>query len=568
VLTRFFRALTSDRPSRRLNDEGLALWARGDLPEAEEAFRAALRKKPGNASATSNLGTLLMVLHRYDAGMALLQEAARIAPDQSAGIWVNLANAWHLAGQGQQAIDCHRRALGIDPDHLEANVNILRALLEACDWDSVDRQTAFIRRQVAEQGAGGWRFVTPFNSFFLPFDRHEQRAIAGHYAATLGGAGAAAPRARASGTWDGKRRVRLGYLSSDFHDHATLHLTLGLYGRHDRRRFEVFAYSIGVPDAGPHRQRVMRDCDHFADVHGLGDAAIAARIAQDGIDILLDMKGYTGGSRPGVLALRPVPVQVNYLGYPGTMGADFMDWLVSDAVLVPPEHENGYTEKIVRLPFSYQATDDRQAVDPAPVDRTAAGLPEEAFVYCCFNTSAKIDRASFAAWVDVLLAVPHAVLWLLDAPAAARDRLAAEARRRGVDPARLVYAPVCPKPRHLARLALADVVLDTFICNAHTTATDALWMGVPVVTRTGETFASRVASSLLHAAGLPELAVPDADAYVALAIRLAREPARLAAARAVLARRADSPLFDSSGYVRALEDALLAMLDRPQAAPA
>lgn len=558
MLSGLLSGFTARGAARRLNEQGLDLWGRGELPQAEQAFRAALGKDSGNASATSNLGALLMALHRYDEGMALLQQATQLSPDADAGPWVNLANAWHLAGQGGRSLECLERARAIDPEHREANVNILRPLLDACDWERLERQVAFVRARVAAEGPRGWRFMTPFNAFFLPFGPAEQRAIAEHHAAVdFPGVPPAPPP-----TWDGRRRLRLGYLSGDFHDHATLHLTQGLYRRHDRGRFEVFAYSIGMPDAGAQRQQLVRDCDHFADVHALGDPDIARRIAQDGIDILLDLKGYTGGSRPGILARRPAPVQVNYLGYPGTMGAPFMDWLVADPVLVPPALAGGFTERIARLPHSYQATDDGQPIDPAPVDRASAGLPPDAFVYGCFNVSAKFDRASFAAWMRVLRAVPRAVLWLLEPPEAARTRLAAAARGHGVDPARILYAPSLPKPRHLARLALADLMLDTFTCNAHTTATDALWAGLPLVTLQGQTFASRVAASLLHAVGLPELVADTEEGFVELAVRLAQEPQRLAAVRAVLACRAASPLFDTAAYVRDF-DALLLSLAQP-----
>ncbi len=556
MLSRLFPVFTARGAGRRLNEQGLDLWARGDLPQAERAFRGALRKDGANAAATSNLGSLLMVLHRYDEGMALLQRATELSPGGDAGPWVNLGNAWHFAGRGADAIACLRRALAIDPGHLEANLNILRPLLDDCDWDGIDRQLRFVRERVAAEGSRGWRFVAPFASFFLPFTRAEQLAIARyHAAAQFPEVRAAVPR-----PWDGRRRIRLGYLSSDFHDHPTMHLARGVFARHDRSRFEVFAYSIGAADSGPYRQQLVRDCDHFAEMHELGDQAIADRIAQDGIDILLDLKGYTGGSRPGILALRPAPVQVNYLGYPGTMGAPFIDWLVADAVLVPPEHADAYAEAILRLPHSYQPTDNLQPVDSAPVDRASVGLPEKAFVYCSFNVAAKFDRDSFAAWMRVLRAVPGSVLWLMEVSPAARAHLAAAARGHDVDPVRIVYADILPKPRHLARLALADLMLDAFVCNAHTTATDALWAGLPLVTRIGQTFASRVAASLLHAVDLPDLAVDSEDAFVELAVRMAQEPGRLAAARAVLAGRAASPLFDTDGYVRALDQALLSLV--------
>ncbi|WPB56738.1 tetratricopeptide repeat protein [Xylophilus sp. GOD-11R] len=563
MLRRLLKTFESSkrRSARHLNADGLACWGRGDLPAAERSFRQALAEKPDHAFAMSNLGALLMAVHRYEEGMGLIEEAARIAPEADAGIWVNLANACHLSGRIELAIEHLKRALSLDPLRVEARLNILRPLLDACDWDGVAEQVAFIRQQLCDRGDEAWGMVAPFSTVFLDFDRHEQKAAAMYYARQFGDQ-MPMPR-RPTPTRTG-RRVRLGYLSADFHDHPTLHLTQAIYALHDRSRFEVFAYSIGHPDTGPHRQRVMADCDHFADVHPLSDQAIAGRIADDGIDILVDLKGYTGNGRPGVLALRPAAVQVNYLGYPGTMGAPFIDYIVADNHVIPFGYEDGYTEKVVRLPFSYQATDNRQAIDPNVPDRAAAGLPDTGFVYCCFNTSAKIDRRTFGAWMQVLKAVDGSVLWLLDAPGVARRRLAAQARLEGVNPNRIVFAPVLSKPLHLARLALADAALDTFICNAHTTATDALWAGVPVVTLSGQTFASRVATSLLAAAGLPHLALENPPEFVATAVRLARDDGFRAEVRAVMDRRRESPMFDTAGYVRALDHAYLSMLPTPE----
>lgn len=547
--------LLASRQSKRLNDQGLHCWEQGDLPGAAASFRSALTKNSGNAAATSNLGALLIALHQYEEGMALLQRAVDIN-GKDAGILVNLGNAYHLGGLAEAAIDHYRRALVCDPDNLQARLNILRPLLEICDWQGVLEHQSFVREAFQKNGVASYDFISPFNSLFLPFDRVELLAIARRYAEV---------NLKTQRVFDGQPansagRIRVAYLSSDFHDHPTAHLTLGLYGLHDRARFEIYAYSIGHEDSGPYRMRIMNDCDWFRDVRLASDQAIADEIRRDGIDVLVDLKGYTGGGRPGILALRPAPVQVNYLGYPGTMGADCVDFLVADPIIVPPGHENTFSEKVIRLPHSYQPTDHRQEIGRGPGERRLAGLPEEGFVFCCFNNSAKIDCATFGAWMDVLAAVPGSILWLLDTPVLARNNLAKAAAKAGVAPERILYAPILPKAAHLGRLRLADLMLDTFIYNAHTTATDALWAGLPLVTKTGDAFASRVAASLLHAVGLPQLAVHTEGDYVRLAVQLAHDPTHLASVRQALTGRVASPLFDTPGYVRALEEAYLEMV--------
>jgi predicted O-linked N-acetylglucosamine transferase (SPINDLY family) len=353
-------------------------------------------------------------------------------------------------------------------------------------------------------------------------------------------------------------RLRIGYASADFHDHATLHLMAGLFEAHDRERFEIHAYSWGIDDGSAYRARAHAAIEHFHDVRDLGHDAVAQRIADDGIDILVDLKGYTGESRPEIFALRPAPVQVNYLGYPGTMGAAFMDWMIADSVLVPPGAEAGYTEQVMRLTGSYQANDRLQRIAERASTRAQWRLPEDAFVFACFNKHHKIERPTFAAWMRILAAAPRAVLWLLGGHG--EQALARAAQATGIDPRRIVFADKAPKPEHLERHRVADLFLDTRTYNAHTTASDALWGGLPVLTWPTDAFAGRVASSLLHAIGLPELVMPDGASYERTAIELARDPSRLAALRAtVAANRLSTALFDTHGLARNLEDAYQAI---------
>jgi predicted O-linked N-acetylglucosamine transferase (SPINDLY family) len=356
-------------------------------------------------------------------------------------------------------------------------------------------------------------------------------------------------------------RLRIGYASADFHDHATLHLMAGLFEAHDRERFEIHAYSWGIDDGSAYRARARAAIEHFHDVRDLGHDAVAQRIADDGIDILVDLKGYTGESRPEVFALRPAPVQVSYLGYPGTMGAPFIDWMIADPVLVPPGAEAGYAERVLGLPATYQPNDRLQRISDRASTRAQWRLPEDAFVFACFNKHHKIERATFAAWMRILAAAPRAVLWLLGGHGA--RALARAAQAAGIDPRRIVFADKAPKPEHLERHRIADLFLDTRTYNAHTTASDALWAGLPVLTWPTDAFAGRVAASLLHAMELPELVMPDGAAYERTAVELARDPSRLAALRAkVAANRLATALFDTQGLALSLEDAYRAISGR------
>ena len=362
------------------------------------------------------------------------------------------------------------------------------------------------------------------------------------------------------------RRLRIGYFSADFSEHAVMYLMAGLLREHDRSRFELIGYSFGKSRTDPMREHVIACCDAFHDILDLSDDEAVALARSHDLDIAVDCTGYTRNARTALFARRVAPLQVNYLGYPGTMGAPFFDYIVGDPVVIPPEWREFYSERLIRLPGSYQPNDNqRQVIAPAG-GRAAHGLPEDGFVFCCFNAAKKITPAEFGIWMRLLEQVPGSVLWLFAANRWIDSRLRAEAAKRGVDPARLVFAPFLPHHQHLGRQQLADLFLDTFVYNAHTTASDALWAGLPLVTMAGKTFQARVAASLLTAAGLPELITDTPEAYAALALELARSPARLAELRARLAaNRLTCPLFDTAGYTRALEGAYEAIAARHRA---
>jgi protein O-GlcNAc transferase len=361
-------------------------------------------------------------------------------------------------------------------------------------------------------------------------------------------------------------RIKIGYLSEDYREHATAYLMAELFEKHDRARFEITAYSYGPDDNSPMRSRLMKAFDSFVDVRSFTDREAAQKIHDDGIDILIDLKGLTGESRYDIAAYRPAPVQVNFLGYPGTMGASFIDYIIADRFIIPEDQEKYYSEKVVCLPDCYQPNDTHRVIAETTPTRKECGLPEQAFVFCCFNISYKIKPQTFDIWMRLLQKLPGSVLWLFEANQSVNANLKQEAARRGIDPERLIFAPRARLPEHLARHRRADLFLDTLPINAHTTTSDALWAGLPVLTCAGNTFAGRVAGSLLKAAHLPELIVMSSAEYETLALQLAQQPEKLAAIRRKLEQtRLQMPLFDIEMFTRNLEKSYQTMWDIWQA---
>jgi predicted O-linked N-acetylglucosamine transferase (SPINDLY family) len=350
-------------------------------------------------------------------------------------------------------------------------------------------------------------------------------------------------------------KIKIGYLSADFHEHATAYLMAEVFELHDHSRFETVAYSYGPDDGSAMRTRLGKAFDLFVDVRSLSNEQAASRIHEDGIDILVDLKGYTAHNRAQILAFKPAPIQVNYLGYPGTMGASCVDYLIGDSILTPQEHADQYAERLILMPNSYQPNDRKRPLSAKP-SRAECNLPESDFVFCGFNQTFKILPEIFAVWMRLLRETPNSVLWLLQANKWAEENLKREAEAQGIDAQRLFFAPRLNLEQHLARQQQADVLLDTLPYNAHTTTSDALWAGVPVVTCMGDNFASRVAASLLNAVGLPELITHNLQDYAALALKLAHQPNELARLRnALVENRNTAPLFDAVKFTQDLENA-------------
>lgn len=532
---------------------GVESHAAGRDAEALALISVAANLQPEEAAFHANLGFALMEMRRLPEAITAFNSAIAANP-RHAEAYINLACIYGEARQLSEAIQFFRQALAIEPDNIIALYGLSTQRRHVCDWRNLDAEEVALTRALEASGAR----LGPFMRLAAPVPPSEHLRAARVWAKGVRiEAKDILPPAPAA---EPGRRMRIGYLSSDLYNHATAFLAVELFERHDRARFEVFAYSYGPDDGSPMRARVVAAFDHFVEVGALTNAEAAQRIRADGIDILVDLKGYTQGARTEILALRPAPVQVNYLGYPGTMGAPFIDYIIGDRVVTPLDAQPFYDERIVQLPGAYQPNDGRRAIAPDVPSRAGCGLPDTGFVFCCFNNTYKITPSIFDIWMRLLEAVPDSVLWLFEANAAARDNLHYEAGGYGIDPARIIFAPKRELADHLARHRHADLFLDTRPYNAHTTASDALWAGVPVVTCPGESFASRVAASLLTAVGLPELVTGSLDEYEALALALAQDPARLAALKAKLAAaRATAPLFDAAAYATGIEAAYTRM---------
>lgn len=528
----------------------------GRSGEAVEWYRRALLRNQGDAGAHYNLGNALRELGRFEEAVQSYEAALRLDPED-ADTHNNLGNALRELGRLDEAIACYRKALALDPGMYHAKAHLLHQCQHACDWRDLQALSAEVRELVRTVPEAQ---IPPFAMLAVQgATAAEQRQCAQQWSAAQYGKYATAAQKlgftfkREVFKRGPKGKLRIGYLSADFHEHATAYLMAEVFELHDRGRFEAIAYSYGPDDGSAMRARLQQAFDGFVDIRALTTEQAVQRIHRDKIDILVDLKGYTAHTRSQILALRPAPVQVNYLGYPGTMGADFVDYLIGDAIVTPLEHAGYYTEKLALMPHAYQPNDRKRPSAPRPT-RAECNLPEEAFVFCGFNQTFKILPDVFDVWMKLLREVPGSVLWLLQANPLAENNLRREAEARGVAAERLVFAPRLPLVQHLARQPLADLLLDTLPYNAHTTASDALWSGVPLVTCMGETFAGRVAASLLHAVGLPELVTHSLEEYAALALRLARQPEELKRlSRQLEMARETAPLFDTVRFTKDLE---------------
>lgn len=533
---------------------GLVLQLLNRAADAAEAYICAVKHKPDYCEAWIGLGLALHKHKSYPQAIDAYKKALALKPDNQ-DVWHSLGITYKKLKMLEPAVECFARAVAIKPDFSDALGALVQNKLHACDWKQLDQVLMEVEVNIKEGGQ-----LVPFNILATPLSSEIQKRCAEQYTrhhfpsmSPLTG-----PQTRYK-----HPKIRIGYFSADLHNHATAYLMADLFERHDRNRFEIFGFSFGSETQDEMALKVRGAFDTFYDVGGMSDIEIAKLAVAKEIDIAVDLKGYTRGARPGIFAFMPAPVQVNYLGYPGTLGARYIQYLIADKVLIPPNAQINYTEKIAYMPDSYQVNARRKVLPRNSTTRKDYGIPEQAFVFCCFNNNYKITPDVFDIWLSLLHEIDHAVLWLFEANPSATVNLKSRAQANGIAPERLIFAKKLPQEMHLARYYHADLVLDTFYYNAHTTTSDGLWVGCPVLTCLGTTFAGRVAASILTAFGMPEMITTSTETYFNLAKQLALDTDKLSTIRQqVIAQRDKSALFDIDRYTTHIEQLYLAMHQR------
>ncbi len=564
VLKQFVEALASCEKAiaikpdhaQAFNNRGNVLKSLKRFDEALASCDKAIALASKYADALNNRGVILFEMRRFDEALASYDQAIAIKPND-AEIIKNRGNVLARMKMYKEAVVAYDKVTKLEPNQDYVEGLRLHAKLNVCDWGNFEAECSSLKSSIAS----GRSASQPLTMLLIPCEAGHQRKCAELYVADKC-APIPAP------LWRGERysheRIRVAYISADFHQHPVAVLMAGLFEQHDRSRFEAIAISTGSNDQSPMRKRLEASFDQFHDMCTKSDQDVAELIRDLKIDIAVDLNGFTEGSRLNIFASRSAPVQVNYLGYAGTMGNQLWDYILADRVIIPEERHGDYAEKIAFLPDSFMANDSSRKISNHAPSRAEAGLPENGFVFCCFNSNYKITPDVFDVWMRLLREVEGSVLWLSAFNSSVTKNLFAEAIKRGVSSDRLVFAAsVELNEDHLARLRLADLFLDTRNYNAHATASDALWAGLPVLTCLGETFASRVAGSLLNSVGLPELITHSLEEYEALALRLAREPALLASIKLKLARNRETfPLFNTQRFARHIEAAYTTMCER------
>jgi protein O-GlcNAc transferase len=535
---------------------GIAYQRLKQFNKALSCFEGALNLEPDCAEAYINMGNLYQAQARHRQALTCYRQAVHIEPENPVA-HLNLGIALKKVGNTTEAAASYRRALNLKPDYAKACAYLVNLLQSDCDWSDLAHWSKKLDALTGDALACGRR---PAETPFLNISRHADPAL--NMAVVSSWCDRSAARiSKRQPSFDftgrlisDRQRITIGYLSNNFRNHPTAHLMYELFRLQNRRRFEVFCYSYGNNDGSSYRNAIQHDCDRFVELDPLSPSEAAQKIFADRVDILVDLAGHTQGNRMEICALRPAPVQVRYLGMPGTTGAEFFDYLIADPIVTPGVHARHYSEKLVWLPHCYQINSRRQCLAGHHFKRGNQGLPDGGFVFCCFNTSYKFDPVMFDGWMRILKRVAGSVFWLMAESQSAASNLKREAEARGVDAGRLVLAAKLPKDEHLARLRLANLALDTRIVNGAITTSDALWSGVPVVTLLGDHFASRMSASILTAIGLPQMVATRLEQYESLAVGLANHPHDLARIKETLAHnRRAKPLFNTRLFVKHLE---------------
>ena len=564
-LKRYDEALAAYDKALALKPDLASAWlGRGNVFAAlkcyDEAFAAydkALAFKSDLAEAWLGRGNVFTELKRYDEALAAYDKALALKPDL-ASAWLGRGNVFNKLKQHDKAARAFGKVLELEPKYPFAKGLLLHQKMLTCDWEEVDNLIQKIECDIMSGDFSaepfGWQGIATserslelcanlFNESVFPANIKQIRKV----------------------TSNNKRKIRIGYLSGEFREQATSHLLVGVLENHDHSQFEIFAFDNGWDDESDIRQRINSSVRNVIDISRLSDPSAVAVISDNQIDILVNLNGYFGLHRTGVFAQRPAPIQVIYLGYPGTLGASYIDYIVADHHVIPEKHKSFYKEKVAYLPNCYQANDKKKRIGSYVFSRQECGLPDKGFVFCCFNNNYKIVPEVFDRWMRILLKVDDSVLWLYEDNLSSATNLRKEAATRGVNPERLVFARLIPLQDHLARHRVADLFLDTLPYNAHTTASDALWAGLPVLTQIGETFAGRVAASLLTTIGLPELIATTSEIYERMAVDLATHPEKLMVMKHKLAEnRLTTPLFNTELFTKHIEAAYTAMYERYQ----
>jgi len=532
-----------------LHDLATACASLGEKEDALVYYQKALVLKDDSYELFYNIGKIFDELKRHEQALDAYERAIRLNPHFPEA-WFNKASALNDLKRYEEALHAFRKSLDIQPETMVDwdYGGMLFAFIAICAWADLSKNEDLINGLLNHRKGINPFVLLSFVDEPLLHKRCASTFLQNKFPSS-DDLGAITRRVK-------QDKIRIGYFSADFHNHATTYLIAEMLELHDKERFEIHAFSFGPDVFDEMRQRCVHAVEHFHDVRNLSDQAVAQFARDQNIDIAVDLKGFTQDGRMGIFALRAAPIQISYLGYPGSTGANYIDYVVADPVIIPETHKIFYTEKIIYLPNSYQVNDSKRAISKRVFSKTELGLPENGFIFCCFNANYKITQSIFESWCRILKKVDGSVLWLFEGNSKAKENLIKEANNRGINSDRLIFSERIENSEHLARQSLADLFLDTVPYNAHTTSSDALWAGLPVLTLTGESFASRVSASLLTAIGLPELITQTPEDYESLAIELATNKERLASIKKELAANVSiKPLFNTSLFTRHLEAA-------------